>query len=305
MPDNSVHEAWNVFWERETRSGKAASGQTPENWQSIDRAQAAAWQAFAKALPKGARVLDVATGDGRAMAHLLQTRRDLKIMGVDRAVKLPKPPRGAKMRGGVAMEDLPFAAAQFTCVTSQFGFEYSDIEKSAEAIARVLRPGGRFAMISHRSDGPIVAHNRKRRAQIAWVLEEQDLLALARNSLRLRSAGIAAIPPAIIAAPEQGAAMFGSQSAAWEIAEAIRQTLHMGRRDDPARVAAILDDIGQQAENELGRIASLEIAATTASGGSMLQVLEGVGFILKEEAPLTAAFAPEPFADFRVFQLPG
>ena len=79
------------------------------------------------------RVLDLATGNGRVMAQLLEKRRDLKLLGIDRAAALPPPPRGSKIRAGTNMEDLPLPDGQFAAVTSQFGFEYGD---DAEGRAR-------------------------------------------------------------------------------------------------------------------------------------------------------------------------
>lgn len=204
------------------------------------------------------------------------------------------------------MEDLPFPDNRFSAVTSQFGFEYGDVTRIAAEIARVLQPGGVLGLVTHRLNGPIVAHNRKRREQIRWAIEKRGLPTQARRSLALRKAGIAAVPLAIEEAPAKGAEVHGEGSAAWEIAEAIRQTLHLGRNDDPERVAAVLDDIEAQAANELGRIVSLETAATVASDAdSMIDVLAEAGLKLRDEAMLTDGRSPDPFADYRTYTLAG
>lgn len=303
MSQASPHDAWNTYWERQNRAGSRGGSDMPANWQGLDRVRAEVWKRFAATLPRSGRVLDLATGEGLVLAHMHGARRDLKLEGIDRAKVLPKPPRGTKLRGGISMEKLPFPDRQFAAVTSQFGFEYGDIGAAAKETARVLQAGGAFALMSHRIDGPIVAHNRKRREQIAWALEEQQLLKLAHNSLGLRSAGIAALPQPVIAAPELGAQRFGAGSAAWEIAEAIRQTLHLGRQDSAQQVAAVLDDIGRQAQNELGRIASLELAAQAAADReNLIGTLAEAGLALESENALTASLSPSPFADFRVFR---
>ena len=124
----------------------------------------------------------------------------------------------------------------------------------------------------------------------------------ARGSLGLRSAGIAALPHQVIEAPEKGAALHGPASAAWEIAEAIRQTLHHGRQDSPANVNAILTEIEAQAENELGRIASLEAAATAAGDGApIIMAMADAGLELVEDRQLLDGTSAAPFADFRTF----
>ncbi len=307
MTETNVHDAWNTFWERQNRGGsgdRKGSGCLPEGWQSIAERQRQVWNSFARSLPKGARVLDLATGDGVVLTHLQENRRDLKLVGIDRATALPKAPPGTKLRGGVDMEKLPFPDDHFAGVTSQFGFEYGDIAAIAAEIARVLNPTGKVGLVTHRIDGPIVAHNRKRRMQIAWAIEENDLITIARNSLTLRKSGIAAIPQAIIEAPEKGAAAHGAGSAAWEISEAIRRTLHFGRNDDAQRVSSILDDILAQASNELGRISSLEKAAATASDTeSFNEAMEKAGLHETGHAMVTDGRSPKPFADYRTFTL--
>ena len=305
MSKSDPHDAWNTFWEREQRSGKSqkSGGCLPEGWSGIHDVQGNVWKDFAKPLPRNARILDLATGDGRVLSQMLAVRRDLKAIGVDRATALPKAPRGVELRGGVDMARLPFPDNRFAAITSQFGFEYGEIAASASEAARVLHPAGRLALLTHRIDGPIVAHNRKRREQIAWAITEQDLVSKAKNSLALRNAGIAMLPKDVIEAPEKGAALHGPSSAAWEIAEAIRQTLHLGRHDSPAAVNALLDNIFSQAENELGRIASLELAAATASDREgMMAATQGAGLMLVEERELSDGRAETPFADFRVFK---
>ena len=305
MTEIDVHDAWNTFWQRnQARAGNGRGGCLPKGWQSIAEVQARVWRSFSRSLTKGARVLDLATGDGAVLVQLLKDRRDLKLVGVDRATALPKPPKGISLKGGIAMEDLPFSRDRFHAVTSQFGLEYGNIPPTAEEIARVLKPGGKLGLITHRPKSPIVTHNRKRREQIKWAIEELELPKLARKSIRLRDAGIAVVPPAIEEAPAEGIAAHGEGSAAWEIAEAIRQTLHLGRNDEPQRVAEVISDIEAQAENELGRIASLEKAAKVASDDDrMIGTLEKAGLELREEAMLTDGRSPAPIADYRTYTL--
>ncbi|MEP2737006.1 MAG: class I SAM-dependent methyltransferase [Erythrobacter sp.] len=298
-----THAAWNEFWALNKSSGQDG-GCLPAGYQGINGAQSAAWAAFAKTLPKNARVLDLATGDGRVMAWLLGARRDLKVSGCDMAPELPQPPRGTKVKGGVRMEALPYPDKQFACITSQFGFEYGDTPKAAAEAARVLRDDGVLTILTHRQDGPILAHNLKRRAQIKWAIEEQGLAELAKRSLQMRSAGLAVVPDTITNAPAKGAAAHGAQSAAWEIAEAIRQSLVMGARDHPANVARLIDTIVSRAHNELGRIASLEAAcATTANEASFAAALADAGFDEQSNEPVTETGQTAPFADFRTYRI--
>lgn len=299
---NNPHTAWNEFWALNKGSGQDG-GCLPAGYQGIHNAQKAMWTQFAKSLPKNARVLDLATGDGRVIAWLMGARRDLKMSGCDMAEELPNPPRGAKVKAGVRMEALPYPDRQFACLTSQFGFEYGETALVAGEATRALREGGTLAILTHRQDGPILAHNLKRRAQIQWAIEEQGLPELAKRSLQLRSGGLAVVPLAISEAPAKGAAEHGAQSAAWEIAEAIRQSLAMGARDHPANVARLIDTIVSRARNELGRIASLEAAcATTADEAQFDAAICEAGFEVVDNVPLVEAGKGQPFANFRTYR---
>ena len=294
--------AWVEFWARNRGSGGDGGGCLPARWAGIESVQKVAWAEFAKDLPRKTRVLDLATGDGRVMRWLLQARRDLKPLGCDLADPLPDPPEGTKIRAGVAMEELPFGDQQFAASVSQFGFEYGDSAAAARELARVTRSGGLVALRTHRKDGPILEHNLNRRAAIDWVLHDQGLIEKAKGSLAMRNLGGGPVPPLIAQAPEQGAAKFGAQSAAWEIAEAIRRTLLMGARDDPRRVAATLDEIARQAANEIGRIASLEAACGTAASDAFEPALADAGLESVSTVPLSEADTQRAFADMRIYR---
>lgn len=290
--------AWSDFWA--TGAGSKA-GCLPSGYLGINAAQAMKWTKFANTLPTKPRVLDLATGNGIVMRWILQERRDAKLTGIDLAPKLPAPPKGTKMRAGVPMEKLPFHDGAFCAVTSQFGFEYGDTALISSEIARVLQTNGRLAILTHRQDGPILAFNLERRKHLCWVLDDQKLIELAKRSLSLRVAGISAIPSKISQAPGEGARLFGASSVAWEIAEAVRQSLTLGQRDTAANVSALLDQIAAKAANELGRIASLEAAcARTADNDGFLRGITAGGLAQLSIEPVTETDDAAPFADFRI-----
>ena len=225
------------------------------------------------------------------------------LQGVDLAPELPDPPPGTRTRGGVAMEDLPFADDSFDGVTAQFAFEYGDPGEVAAEIARVLSSEGKVGLITHRGDGPILAHNLARREAIRWAIEGQKLIEKAKRSLALRALGQVGVPPALAASPRAGAKRFGQHSAAWEIAEAVRQTLAMGARAHPADVAATLDRLAIQARNELGRIASLENACRTADDTATLEAAFAAAGLEQCEIRDLAEPGRPPFAHFRLLTL--
>jgi ubiquinone/menaquinone biosynthesis C-methylase UbiE len=149
-------EAWTQFWADSTQSRCAAGA--PEIWQSLERH----WSAFAKALPRGARVLDLGCGAGAVGRMLLTSRDDLRVTGIDAAQvprsKLPQ----MELVSETDMESLPFDDGSFNAVVSQFGYEYSHTRDSAREISRVLAPGAPLSFLVHHSESAIVNANRQR-----------------------------------------------------------------------------------------------------------------------------------------------
>lgn len=267
--------AWSAFWEQEQRGG--GSGCLPQGWAGIDQAQQRVWREVARGLPRAARVLDLATGDARVLRWLQVARLDLKPTGIDAAPTLPPAPKGCKVRAGVAMEKLPFADGSFDLVTSQFGFEYGETVPAAREIGRVLKPGGAAALMVHRGDGPILAHNLRRRDALRWALDERDIIGVARQALMLGAAGqLIAGRLGVIA--EEGARQFGNQSPAWELPEAARRSVLLALQRDPASLASILTVLEERARAEMARIASLERACGVADDRErLLRVLGEAG----------------------------
>ena len=291
--------AWDKFWATEqTRGG---GGCLPGRSPAIEAAQRRAWQAFAIKLPRNATVLDLATGDGRVMAWMFDARSDLGLLGVDLAPRIPVAPKGTKSRGGIAMEALPFAADRYDAVTSQFGIEYGDLDAVLAETARILRPQGKAAYMTHRLAGPLVAHNRARREGLRWVADDQRLIEKARNGLALRAFGVA-IPPQIASAPDEAARRFGPGSGAWELAEAIRQTLDHGRTDHPAAVLTLLSDLESKVRDEIGRLDALEAAAqAVGDGAAFVARAQRHGLSPVFEGPVTENARTLAIADFRIF----
>lgn len=288
-------DAWSDFWAQ--NSGRGGGGCLPLRSEAMDAAQKSAWLKFIKPLPRSARLLDLATGDGRVLRWMIGARRDLKLTGIDLAPTLPAAPRGTNVRAGVAMEELPFPDERFHAVTSQFGFEYGDVDRVATEIARVLAPNGKVGLMVHRGDGPILRQARARREQIRWVLDKTGLIAKAKTALTM-GPGVGAVLPLAAQAVAEGERRYGRGSAGWEIPEAVRRTLALGGRDKPAGVIALLAQIEMRARNEIGGIDSLERACAVADDRDKLEnAFRGAGLdLVGREAILEPS--GRPFADF-------
>ena len=298
MSDRSPGAAWDAFWREQAAGSSARPGCLPRG-HGLDTVLSAAWRSFAATLPPGARALDVGTGDGRVMGWMISERSDLKLEGVDLAATLPRAPTGTLLRSGIAMEQLPYEGDEFAASVSQFGFEYGDLWRTSAELARVVVPGGSIALVTHRKDGPILAQNEKRRREIEWATAQQNLGEVARNAIGL--APEEPLPEVLANAPARGRDLFGPRSAAWEIAEALRLTVDMGRADDPAKVSALITQIEDKARGESNRISALEAACEQISDeAAVSRALRDAGLIQREIHPVRLGPGAPPFADFRL-----
>lgn len=289
---------WKDFWSAErTRSTPAV---VSTDWDAITRAQFDVWGEFLKEIGKGACVLDVATGAGKVPRMMHTVRPDLELIGIDIAESFPAAQSGVRLIGGVHMEGMPFEDARFDVVVSQFGFEYGDTDAGAKEILRVLKPGGVLGLMIHRSDGPIVAHNRKRGEQIAWLLEQKQLFKRMSEMIPADSSVSQNAYEFALSLATEGERQFGCGSAAWEIPEAVRRTLIFGANGSRAKLIETLGLIEEQAKNEVGRIQSLLAASAAADERETLLR----GFALQGRKPVRCIGATLPgrevFADLIV-----
>ncbi|GAB2661491.1 class I SAM-dependent methyltransferase [Arenimonas aestuarii] len=173
--------AWSAYW---------ATGDLHSCVGSFDGNYSGAigdfWRGVFNDLPEGPlRALDLATGNGALPRLLWDWRGDrpgLEIDAVDLARLSPTwfdPDRHAGLRfhADVAMEKLPFEDACFDLVASQYGFEYADRDAALAEALRVLKPGGRLALVMHHADSVLVRVGRSELRNQALLLTPDGLLA--------------------------------------------------------------------------------------------------------------------------------
>ncbi len=94
------------------------------------------------------RVLDVGTGEGQ-VARLASARGSSTVVGIDPTAN--QVTEAARRGGGpgyarAGADQLPFADASFDAVVACLVFEHIEaVDDAIDEVARVLRPGGRFA----------------------------------------------------------------------------------------------------------------------------------------------------------------
>ena len=294
--------AWDAFW-KDGSIHDGEGGCLPGANHALNHAQTSAWEEFAAQIPRRGRTLDLGTGDGRVMGALVSARRDLKPTGIDRASTLPRPPQGTRVKAGVEMEHLPFPDRHFVAVTSQFGFEYGDLELTAAEVARVVADDGIVGFMTHRADGPILAHNTARRAEIIWVRRDARIFERARSHLQVRERGITAPLRVFADIILESHARFGPSSVAKQIAQAVLQTLYAGAMRPIGEIDAILDRIDQQSDYEIVRINGLERACQAMSDDrTIADMFSRSGLIETSREDLHVSGDCKPFAHFRTLR---
>ncbi|NVJ50288.1 MAG: class I SAM-dependent methyltransferase [Gammaproteobacteria bacterium] len=155
------------------------------------------WHQFDR-LENTARILDVCSGNGAiallAAEYAKEKNRDFSIIATD-AAKLDKA-QIAKMRPEVAdalalitfidrtpLEQLALDEQSIDLVTSQYGIEYTDWERSAEQVARWLKPGGFLAIISHARDTVIIDSMKSEQKEYR-IIEPSGFFTRARKVLK-------------------------------------------------------------------------------------------------------------------------
>lgn len=179
---------WSSFWDQGyiTTFGDSK----PRNYDGVVRQF---WEEKFVELPAGARILDIAAGNG-AIATIaaqvgLAKGKDFfvaasdiadvhaEIVGDDDTKNARK---SIEFHSRTPCEQQPFEDDYFNMVTSQFGFEYSDIEKTLAEIRRVLIPGGKFVAICHHTESVLIKTADVERGIYSTALEDLDLFGASR-----------------------------------------------------------------------------------------------------------------------------
>jgi hypothetical protein len=168
-------QVWTRFW---------ASGATHSCGTSYGEryggAIAAFWRAVHDDTPAGSRLLDVATGSG-AIPRLWRSWRSTDTWdAVDLAASAPswmaEAGAGLRFQGSVRAESLPFPAASFNLVTSQYGLEYCDLPLAVAEVLRVRAPQGGVAFVLHHARSRPVALARTELSHLEWALGPDGLI---------------------------------------------------------------------------------------------------------------------------------
>ena len=162
-----THPQWEDYW----RTGSVVSCPTDSAGGCTGHLKAV-WERFFEALPEGARVLDIGTGNGAVPLIALDVARrrsvTLDVHGIDLARIEPRryvPDgvrlfEGAVFHGGVAAEAMPFAGGCFAAVSGQYALEYAQRETVLREVRRVMAVSAPARFVLHHASS-IVVHNAR------------------------------------------------------------------------------------------------------------------------------------------------
>jgi SAM-dependent methyltransferase len=142
------------------------------------------WRDVFRTTRPGSRLLELGCGSGDVSVWAAEAGRGLQIVASD----VHEHPQGVRQHpdvafvGGVRAEALPFPAAAFDLVISNFAIEYAgDREAAIGELARVLDPSGGAVLVMHSDDSVLTATSRR-------ITQIQALLAQAEVPDRLHRA---------------------------------------------------------------------------------------------------------------------
>lgn len=171
--------AWDLFWSYD-RLASFGTGKGAGNYADYIADE---WRRFFAALTAGSRVLDIATGNGAIAVIAAETDNRLEVTGVDLAEVKPAAfvSTGKETLNKVRFlprtpaEELPFDDGSFDAAVSQYGIEYSDLDRSLPEAVRILSPGGRLRFACHAAEGSVAADTARAITDADFLLVESDL----------------------------------------------------------------------------------------------------------------------------------
>jgi len=182
---SSERAQWSSFWQQGfiTTFGRSK----PANYDGVVRDF---WREKFVDLPVGARILDIATGNGAiamlaaevngergkgfaiAATDLAEINRSLLVKEEMRQLR-----DSIEFHSRTPCEKQPFDDDHFNFVSSQFGFEYSNIAQTIPELHRILVTGGQFVAISHHTESELIKAAKVELEVYEYALDSLEMFA--------------------------------------------------------------------------------------------------------------------------------
>ncbi len=298
MPETSI---WNDYW----HSDRLSSFDDGDNTNYREEI-AAGWCTFFDSLPDGASILDLCTGNGAIAVMAAEAGRrggkSFRIVAVDAAdvnpylyvTKHRDELAAIEFRPATPIESLPWPAASFDAVVSQYGIEYSDLSLSIPELTRVVASTGKARLFLHAAEGAVAERSNRAITEVDFLLHEGDLAGKAQRCLRAVSAierDMNRSASALTAARESSDAFrkalqeLSKRIAAAADPEMLRNSgkmldeLYQRRSQyDLAQAIGFVEEIRTEWRNHRGRlVAQIEAAVTREERAELASTLKRLG----------------------------
>ena len=182
--------AWDSFW----RYDRISSFQSAPGSANYGPPIADGWNGFFAKLPKGARLLDLCTGNGAIAVMAVAAGKQFAVTGADLADVRPTAfvtrnldeLKQVEFLAGTPAEQLPLDDRSVDAVVSQYGIEYSDLTRSLPEAVRVLAPSGRLRFAMHAAEGAVARDTRSAIADALFLID-LDIVGLAKRCAEEKS----------------------------------------------------------------------------------------------------------------------
>lgn len=152
---------WRTYWSGRAQTGDNRPCVSPKI--ERDAELAAFWETNLKDVPTAASILDLACGTGVIVRHALRLGFS-NVMGLDisrDAIALMEKESPAAIGLVGSAHAIPLQDSSIDVAASQFGFEYAGVKETISEVARILKPGGQFIALVHKTDGAIAVECTK------------------------------------------------------------------------------------------------------------------------------------------------
>ena len=251
LPSSERRQAWGNYWQQ------GALHSLPTSYAGNYRgAVAGFWESVARHAADGQRLLDIGTGNGSLpfLFHTILGPNCPRIDAIDLADKLSPSwhqdmPQQARDRivfhPDTRAEELPFPDGAFDIVCSQYGIEYSDLPFTLAETARVIRSGGRLALVMHHAGSRLAVVAPEELKWSNQLSGEGDFLQKARALYPWLAMAAAGRQSELVGNPEANEVRAAFNQAQTEMGRAIESSsvpdlLHDARDMVAAHIEAIL-----------------------------------------------------------------
>ena len=224
------------------------------------------WHDLFATLEPSSRIVDLATGNGsvalKAARFAREQNQDFDVSGVDYASIRPAKVSdvdaellaSVRFIGDTDIASLPFATSGTSCVTSQYGFEYAQMDLALAEATRILVPGGYAQFLMHAEGGAVYKASGARLRRAQYLLQKGQVITLLTDLGKAASTGsaprlhkvqqrieskIASLQRKFVAAPRDDLIWQVSR----EALEILAATSGVSGRDIAARVAFIRTEV--------------------------------------------------------------